>query len=153
MIQMADSSASKCLVPSYCDGPKVNAILSWDRKDARGADCGLMSACTFSIGLNSFLAVRPEEYGASRFAVSFPHVPFVRELGVARVVGLSSGLLLFPRPGDGVLRDPTFRRSPRRLTSVQVPHPRQGRPPTREQGRHAKCKEARKGTDLLHALV
>src|SRR2546426_11630015 len=63
-----------------------------------------------SIGLNSFPAVPPRGGNrAPRLTVSFPHVRPLRELGVARMVRVSRSFLLFPRPGDGVLRDPTFR--------------------------------------------
>src|SRR5256885_11307739 len=88
--------------------------------DQRGADCNSMLPSVFSIGLNSFLAVRPQEHGAPRFAVSLTHVCIVRELGVERVVGIPSGLLLFARHGDGLLSDPTFRRHARCLSPFQT---------------------------------
>src|SRR2546430_14056614 len=76
--------------------------------DQRGADCNSMLPSVFSIGLNSFLAGRPQEHGAPRFAVSLTHVRIVRELGGARGGGIPSGLLGFARPGGGILRYPTF---------------------------------------------
>src|SRR5207245_2639735 len=63
------------------------------------------------------------------------------------------GLVVLPRPGDGVLRDSPLGGTARRLPALQVPHQREGRPPPREQGRHARCVETREGADLLHALV
>src|SRR2546422_1764203 len=120
--------------------------------DQGGADCNSMLPSVFSIGLNSFFAVRPPEHGAPRFAVSLTHVRIVRELGVARVVGIPSGLLLFARPGDGILRDPTFRRNARCLSPLQISHSREGRAFPGKQGRYAEPEENREGTDLLKTL-
>src|SRR2546427_5607933 len=141
---------------SDCDSRIVSwRTLSGGRvfADQRGADCNSMLSSVFSIGLNSFFAVRPQEHGAPRFAVSLTHVRIVRELGVARVVGIPGGLLLFARPGDGILRDPTFRRDARCLSPPQISHSRAGRTLPGKQGRHAEREETREGTDLLHTVV
>src|SRR2546427_12674361 len=121
----------------------------WGFADQRGADCNSTLLPVFSIGLNSFLAVRPQEHGAPRFAVSLTHVRIVRELGVARVVGIPGGLLLFARPRDGILRDPTFRRDARCLSPLQISHSREGRTLPGKQGRQAGREETRGGTELL----
>src|SRR5947209_3821130 len=45
---------------------------------------------------------------------------------MAGMVRISCGLLVLPRPGDGVLRDPPLRGTARRLAALQVPDQREG---------------------------
>src|SRR5437016_4842563 len=80
-------------------------------------------------GLYRFSAVRVTRRRShpTRVAFSFPDLGGLRELGVARLVGIPCCVLVFSRPGDGVLRDPAFCGNARRLSVVQVSHTRQGR--------------------------
>src|SRR5437667_594494 len=90
---------------------------------------------------------------AKRFAVSFAHIGAVRQLGMARMGRVPGGVVVLPRPGEGVLRDSPFGGAARCLAALQVPHQRKGRAPAREQGRHTRRVEARERTDLLYAVV
>src|SRR6266705_1901873 len=107
-------------------------------------------------GLNRLSPVRPGLGGATdatRIAVSFTALGAVRQLGVARLGRIPRGLVVLPRPGDGVLRDSTLGRTLGRVASVQISDQREGRPAPRQQGRDTRRGEAVEGTDLLHAVV
>src|SRR5437879_13600882 len=73
-------------------------------------------------GLYRFSAVRVTRRRShpTRVAISFPDLGGLRELGVARLVGIPCCVLVFSSPGVGVLRVPAFCGNARRLAVVQV---------------------------------
>src|SRR5437867_9261973 len=82
-------------------------------------------------------------YRATGIAVSFEDVGGMRQLGVARMGRIPRGLVLFPGPGDGVLRDPSFRGRARRLAALQISHRGEGCRTSGEPRRDAGRIEAR----------